>query len=148
MIVAAICVAGAVLLLVWAIRMPRSRADYGQPAPVRARAAATRRPVRADVPHALYRYPHRFRPGARYYGISNEPPARHRRHENDPKDRWWFATSTGRMVIIAWYPNRAAAQAAERGAVRAAWVRGEDIANKHHVPRPTAPRRKTRAARR
>ncbi len=149
--VAVVLILAAVALLVAAARTPRRPGGYRPPvgyvaAP--AGVAPRRRPVRADVPHALYKYPHLYRPGARYYGISNDPPARDRRHARDPKDQWWYRTSTKQMVIIAQYPNRAAALAAEREAVRAAWARGEDIANKHHVPRSTAPRRKTRAARR
>lgn len=151
MTVAVVLLLAAVILLTVAVRIPRRPGGYRSPVGYMPTAAVrpARRPVRADIPHVLYKYPHLYRPGARYYGISNEPAARDRRHSRDPKDQWWYQTSTKQMVIIAEYPNRAAAQAAEREAVRAAWARGEDIANTHHVPRSTAPkRRKSRAARR
>lgn len=92
-----------------------------------------RRPVRADVPHALYDYP---RPDGWiiYVGISNEPAARHRRHENDPDDQWWYVQTTRAMHIVAWYPNRDAARAAERNRVRTLALAGHDLANDHHNP--------------
>ncbi len=138
----------AVVLLAVAVRIPRRPGGYRPPVATVAPSTPRRRPVREDVRHALYRYPHLLRDGGRYYGISDDPEARHRRHQRDPKDQWWFRTSTGEMQIIAWYPNRTLARAAERTVIQAAHRRGEDIANQHHVPRSTAPRRKTRAARR
>jgi hypothetical protein len=96
-------------------------------------AVPARKPVRADVPHALYDY---LRPNGttRYVGISNEPPARHRRHGVDPKDQWWYRQTTRTMHIVAWYPNRDAAQAAERARVRMLAHAGHDLANDHHNP--------------
>lgn len=94
----------------------------------------TRAPVRADVPHLLYLYVWADGSDA-YYGISNEPGARHRRHGVDPDDQWWFGHTTGVMIPVRWYPNRAAALAAERQAIRAAAARGAWLANTHHNPR-------------
>lgn len=92
------------------------------------------RRVRADVPHLLYRYVWAATLRTCYYGISNEPPARHARHLIDPDDQWWMSRSTGVMIPVCWYPNRAAARAAERAAVRAGAAAGEDLANDHHNP--------------
>lgn len=105
---------------------------------------APRRRIRTDVPHLLYVYDwdgRRAIPDA-YYGISNEPPARHARHLIDPDDRWWIERSTRVMHPIGWYPNRALALAAERAAIRAACARGADLANTVH--NPSARRRRTR----
>lgn len=93
------------------------------------------RAIRVDVPTALYHYEWADRPPAPiYYGISNDPPARHRRHEVDPDDRWWMSRSTGVMVLDTQYPNRPAALAAERTAIRAAHARGHELANYQHNP--------------
>lgn len=112
----------------WQPRRSTRRAYVAPPAP-----APVRRPVRADVPHALYDY---LRPdgSVRYVGISNEPPARDRRHATDPDDQWWYRETTKFMYVIRWYPDRATAQAAERARVRALALAGHDLANDHHNP--------------
>lgn len=104
------------------------------PRPLAPPARPPRRPVRADVPHALYDYMHAERPGRIYVGISNEPEARHRRHGRDPKDQWWYRRSTKTMHLVAWYPNRAAAEDAEELRVRSLAHAGDDLANTHHNP--------------
>jgi hypothetical protein len=101
---------------------------------VRPQAAIPARRVRTEVEHLLYCYLWADTLQPRYYGVSNEPPVRARRHENDPDDQWWFRQTTGVMVPIRWYPNRAAAFAAERAAVRAGAAAGEDLANQVHHP--------------
>jgi hypothetical protein len=93
-----------------------------------------RRPVRTEVPHLLYYYRHATLPGRIYWGISNEPEARHARHLTDPDDQWWMVQSTGIMYHHRWLPNRAAARAAERAAIRASAHAGEPIANQVHHP--------------
>ena len=105
-----------------------------RPAPPRMVARPpTRRPVRADVPHLLYCY---RRPDGRriYGGISNDPPARHSRHEIDPDDRWWMVQSDGVMYPIRWLPDRTAARAAERGLIAEMHRNGEESANYQHNP--------------
>lgn len=118
---------------------PAKRSIF-RPAPVRP--APSRRSI-AEDPHVLYHYPWANRPGRRYIGISNEPERRHAEHLIDPKDRWWMVQSTGVMVLVAQYPTRAAALAAERAAIREAYFADEDPANTVHNPG-----RKPRAARR
>jgi predicted GIY-YIG superfamily endonuclease len=106
-----------------------------RPVPATPLAPITRRRVREDVPHALYDYLYAGRVGERVYvGISNEPPVRDRRHENEPKDQWWYQQSTKKMHIVGWYPNRTAARAAERARVRMLAKAGHDLANTHHNP--------------
>ncbi len=145
MIALALLGLGVALLIAARLRYQQGRRPPRRPisptAPVRPR--STRSPGRDDVPHALYRYPHATRPGSIYYGISNDPDARHARHARDPRARWWFSRSTGVMVIVAWFPNRTEAMAAESRAIRTAALAGEDIANDHHNPN----RRIRRAAR-
>lgn len=104
------------------------------PARTAPRRAPIRRPVRADVPHALYDYHYAGRAEVIYSGISNEPPVRHRRHENEPKDQWWYLKSTKKMHVVGWYPNRVTAQAAERERVRTLALAGHRLANNHHNP--------------
>jgi predicted GIY-YIG superfamily endonuclease len=104
------------------------------------RALPVRRPVRADVPHLLYCYLWATTLRPIYYGISNEPEVRGSRHLTDPDDEWWMRQSTGVMVPIRWLPDRSAARAAERAAIRDGALAGEDLANDHHNPR-----RRTRA---
>ena len=107
--------------------------------------APRRRQIRTDVPHLLYVYDWAGEPRIpdAYYGISNEPPARHARHLIDPDDRWWIERTTGVMHPIGWYPNRTLALAAERAAIRAACARGAELANTVH--NPNARKRRTRA---
>jgi hypothetical protein len=93
-------------------------------------AAPTRAPVRSSVPHLLYCY-YWATGGECYFGISNDPPARHERHAGKSE---WFPLSTGVMYEVQWYPNRAAALAAERMAIRTASARGATLANDHHNP--------------
>jgi predicted GIY-YIG superfamily endonuclease len=104
------------------------------PTPAPLAAPPPRRPVRENVPHALYDYPYAGRAEIVYVGISNEPQARDRRHANDPKDQWWYRQSAKRMVIVGWYPNRDAAKAAERARVQYLARLGHDLANDHHNP--------------
>jgi predicted GIY-YIG superfamily endonuclease len=88
-----------------------------------------------DVPTILYHYEWADRPTAPiYFGISNDPPARHVRHENDPDDRWWMDRSTGVMILDTQYPNRAAARAAEKAAIQRAHYAGHELANYQHNP--------------
>ena len=125
----------AALLCLWlaVVSHRRKWANRVQPQPPM-RSLPGRAPVRSDVPHLLYLYP--WADGTEcYYGVSNEPAARHRRHGTDPDDRWWYANTTGEMIPIRWYPNRRAALAAERAAIRAAAARGAWLANTHHNPR-------------
>ena len=120
--------------LLWAVgvqALQDERRPAGPPIPA---PVPVRRPVRTDVPHALYYYLHATVPGRIYWGISNEPEARHGRHENDPRDQWWMRQSTGAMHLHRWYPNRETARAAERAAVRASAFAGEPIVNDHHNP--------------
>lgn len=117
--------------LLWAVaaQIAKGRAATALPPPV-----PTRRPVRADVSTLLYYYRHAILPGRVYWGISNDPEARHAQHEADPDDQHWMRQSTGIMYYERWYPNRAAALAAERRAIRASALAGEPIANDHHNP--------------
>jgi len=136
----------ALLWLAWHRRgTVRSRPVHRAPRRTAPPAPPVRRAVRADVPTALYFYPHATRPGAIYYGISSQPEVRHVRHENDPDDRWWMERSTGEMVIISWHANRPLALAHERAAIRRGALAGEDLANDHHNPirrpRRAVPRR-------
>ncbi len=116
----------------------RRRAEHRQlpdrrRTPLPAKPPARRR-VREDVPHLLYVYLWAANRRAAYYGISNEPPARHRRHETEPDDEWWFRLTDGVMYEVAWYPNRKAAKAVERATIRGEAVAGEYLANMHHNP--------------
>ena len=115
--------------------VPRVRPAVSQPAPIRR--------SHRDEPHALYHYD---RPDGSliYYGISHEPPVRHDRRMNefakgDPRVAW-VAESTGVMHIDRWYEDYAAANAAERIAVRAAAEAGHDLANDHYNPNRRARR--------
>lgn len=105
------------------------------------------RPAHRDLPHALYHYKHRLRPGRRYIGIAVDPDVRHKRHLRDPRSKVWLPLSTGAIQVDRWYPNYEEAHAAEIVAIRAAWFAGEDIANTQHIPR-TRTKGSSRAARR
>lgn len=87
-----------------------------------------------NVPTVLYHYDWADGRGPIYFGVSNEPPARHRRHENDPRDRWWMERSTGVMILDTQYPNRPAAEAAEEAAIQRAHYAGHELANYQHNP--------------
>jgi hypothetical protein len=122
------------ILALWLIAAVVSAIARWRPQPVRPPVVApVRRAVRADVPHALYDY---LLPAGlvRYTGISNEPPARDRRHAKDPDDQWWYQGTTKVMYVIGWYPNRDAALAAERIRVRTLALAGHPLANDHHNP--------------
>jgi hypothetical protein len=124
-----------VVLLCWVAAALVARVFRYRPRPRPVMRPSTRRRIRADAPHVLYHYPHALRPGRRYIGISNEPRVRHRRHSApNSESAWWFRTSTGVMVIDGRYPNRRAAQLAERAAILDACRNGEDIANAQGVP--------------
>jgi predicted GIY-YIG superfamily endonuclease len=82
----------------------------------------------------LYDYHHAGRDEVIYSGISNDPVARDRRHANDPKAQWWYQRSSKVMHVVAWYPNRRLARAAERHRVRELALDGHDLANDHHNP--------------
>lgn len=114
--------------------------------PIVVAAPVPRRRIRTDVPHLLYVYDWSVpRPNVdAYYGISNEPPARDRRHGVDPDDRWWYEQTTKVMHPLGWYPNRTAAFAAERAIVRKRAAAGADLANTVHNPNA---RRRRRAVR-
>jgi hypothetical protein len=128
----------AVALIVLALRRRRQLRIR----PVVVVAPVPRRRIRTDVPHLLYVYDWATG-GDCYYGISNEPPARHRRHAVDPNDQWWYQRSTKVMHPLGWYPNRTAAFAAERAIVRKRSAEGADLANTVHNSR--ARRRRIRA---
>jgi predicted GIY-YIG superfamily endonuclease len=115
-----------------------------RPAPLPRPAGTPRRQIRVDVPHLLYVYEWAAG-GDCYFGISNEPDARHRRHGVDPDDRWWYEQTTKVMHELAWYPNRAAALAAERAAIRAACSVGAALANTVHNTRARGRRPRARA---
>jgi hypothetical protein len=124
------------LALLWAVaaQIAKGRAATALPPPL---PVPVRRPVRTDVPHALYYYlwaPWSGRTGRCYWGISNEPEARHARHGVDPDDQWWYRQSTGIMYYDHWEPNRDDARAAERQAIRADAFAGAYLANDHHNP--------------
>lgn len=131
--VAAVLVLGGLLCLRLAYVSHRNgqRRRFSAPPP-----AVVRRPVRtvrADVPTALYGY--EWVGGeVCYLGISNEPTARDRRHAVDPDDAWWYGNSTKTMRVLAWFPNRAEALAAERRAIGRAAASGAFLANTHHNP--------------
>lgn len=139
-------IVAAVLLLGLAARGGIRMRPPARPLSPRAPAAPprVRRPVRADVPHTLYRYDWLPEvataariPADCYYGISNEEAARHARHGRDPADDWWYRQSTQTMHIVAVLPNRAAAKLAERNIVRSRSLAGAHLANNHHnVRRP------------
>lgn len=120
---AAVMLAVALVLLWLAVRLAQRHRPAPQPL---SRSRAPKRRVRRDVPTALYCYLHAVVPGRVYVGISNDPESRHRWHEvNSP----WFRFSTGEMRIVAVYPNRRAAMAAETAAIRRAALAGEPLAN-------------------
>jgi len=117
--------------LLWAVGAAVAR---GEPAPVPPPLPApVRRAIRTEVPHLLYFYRHSTG-GRIYWGISNDPEARHARHLSDPDDQWWMRQSSGVMYYAKWYPNRVTARAAEREAIRASAYAGEQIANQVHHP--------------
>jgi len=128
MILAVILMTLAIALL-WSVGMQalRDEAPRIPPAPVR-------RQIRTEVPHLLYYYRHATLPGRIYWGISNDPERRHGEHETDPDDQDWMRQSTGVMYYHRWYPNRTAARAAERRAIRVSALAGEPIVNDHHNP--------------
>lgn len=118
--------------LLWAVGVAAVRDEMRAPVPPPLRVPA-RRPIRTEVPHLLYFY--RSTTGPRiYWGISNDPDARHARHLTDPKDQWWMSRSSKVMYYDHWYPNRTTALAAERRAIRASAYSGEPIANQVHHP--------------
>jgi hypothetical protein len=131
-ILAVILMALAIRLL-WAVGVQALR-DEASPLPPPPPPAPIRRQIRTEVPHLLYYYRHATKPGRVYWGISNEPEARHDRHLVDPDDQWWMVQSTGVMYYAQWYPNRVTARAAERRAIRASAYAGEPIANQVHHP--------------
>lgn len=131
-LIALLLIAAGIALLVFAYISHRNRWQQRLPAPAPLPVRSRRAPVRADVPHALYVYYWRSG-GQAYFGISNDPEERHRRHATNPRARW-FAATTGEMHIIHVYPNRAAALAAEREAIRIATFRGARLANRQHNP--------------
>jgi predicted GIY-YIG superfamily endonuclease len=117
------------LLVAVGVAIVRGETPVPPPLPV-----PVRRPVRTEVPHLLYYYLHATQPGKIYWGISNCPEAREAQHVTDPDDQWWMRQSTGVMYYHRWYPNRRAALAAERAAIRASAYAGEQIANQVHHP--------------
>jgi predicted GIY-YIG superfamily endonuclease len=124
-----------VIAALWLTGALIARAFRYRPRPAPVMAPSTRRRIRANMPHDLYRYEHVDRPGLPWYiGISVEPLARHRRHGRDEKDRWWYTQSTGEMIVIARFPNRAQALAAERAAIQSAVRHRIPLANTQHVP--------------
>ena len=125
LLVLAAWILGAVLIVASRPSAPR----FVPPPPAR-----PARRIRTDVPHLLYCYVWADTLRPCYYGISNEPPARHLRHEADPDDEWWMSRSTHEMIPIRTLPNRSAALAAERAAIRAGAAAGEDLANQTHHP--------------
>jgi hypothetical protein len=128
---AAVLILMALVLLFAALRWgSRDRRAVPRAAP-RTVPAAPKRQLRRDVPHALYEYDHAQIRGRIYFGISNDPPGRHRRHK---AKSLWFKFSTGRMRIVRWYPNYDEARAAEIAAIAQAAYAGEPIANDRDNP--------------
>lgn len=127
--------AGACFVLAYvAHRNNRARRALGpRPAPA-PRPAPTRSPVRAHVPHALYVYYWADTGGDCYYGISNEPDVRDRRHSTDPRSQRWYPYSTKTMHILGWYPDKATAESAESSIIRRRALEGADLANDRHNP--------------
>jgi predicted GIY-YIG superfamily endonuclease len=127
-----VCVAVGFMLAAASARIRRPSPRPVTPSPVTRPRRARR--VRTDVPHLLYVY-YWAAGGEAYWGISNEPERRHARHQTDPRDQEWMPYTDGVMHPVAWYPNRAAALAAERAAIRRACARGDRIANTVHNTR-------------
>lgn len=109
----------------------RRRVDARRPAPPVKRVP---RQIRVAVPHLLYMYRWARDDRPAYFGISNEPEARHRRHGVDPDDLWWYQLSDGVMYEVGWYPDRTAARAAEVSIIQRHALAGEYLANTHHNP--------------
>jgi predicted GIY-YIG superfamily endonuclease len=128
MILAVILMTLAIALL-WAVGVQAFRSE-APPVPL----PPVRRQIRTEVPHALYYYLHATVPGKIYWGISNNPERRDGEHAIDPDDQWWYRQSTGVMYYAKWYPNKAAACASERRAIRASAYADEPIANQVHHP--------------
>jgi len=137
-VIALVLIAVGVALIVCAVVSARNHraGRYVRSVALPPRATMVRSPVREDVPHLLYVYVWKVGGGPAYFGISNEPDVRDRRHARDPQDQWWYAHTTKVMHEVAWYPNRAVARAAERAAVRENALRGARLANDHHNPNP------------
>jgi hypothetical protein len=128
---AVVLILSALVLLYLAARMASShRRSIARPIP-RAVPAAPKRQLRRGVPHALYDYDHATQWGRIYIGISNDPPARHKRHKRESP---FYRFSTGTMRIVRWYPNYAEARAAEIAAIAQAAYAGEPIANDRDNP--------------
>ena len=119
-----IALAAALVVAVWWNVRPRPR-------PV---AVRSRRHIRHDVPHVLYHYNYADSAESVYWGISNNPQRRADEHEDDPRDQWWMSRSDRLMRLDVWYPDKSAAFAAERMAVRSAYHAGHRIANYQHNP--------------